>query len=89
MEDDSSLYSNINFEKQQFKGPRLFNHLIVKYKGPKHFLEEDKYYYLGKAFVHDVNFELTHFHLHFNPVRKTLSLYQDKHHTISKNNNQK
>ncbi|WP_308738510.1 hypothetical protein [Candidatus Phytoplasma rubi] len=21
MEDDSSLYSNINFEKQQFKGP--------------------------------------------------------------------
>ncbi|MDO8059410.1 effector, partial ['Crotalaria aegyptiaca' phytoplasma] len=28
----------------------------------------------------DSNFELTNFHLHFNPVRKTLSLYQDKHH---------
>ncbi|WAN63431.1 SAP53-like protein [Candidatus Phytoplasma rubi] len=78
MEDDSSLYSNINFEKQQFKGPG-FNHLIVKYKGPKHFLDEDKDYYLGHAYVDDSNFKLTDFHVHFNPKRKTLSLYQDKH----------
>ncbi|MDO8057604.1 effector, partial ['Gossypium sp.' phytoplasma] len=29
--------------------------------------------------VSDSSFESTDFHLHFNPVRKTLSLYQDKH----------
>ncbi|BAD04735.1 hypothetical protein PAM_650 [Onion yellows phytoplasma OY-M] len=76
--DDSQLYLYVKFEKQQHKGPG-FNHLILKYKGPKHFLEEDKDYYLGRARVDDSNFESTNFHLHFNPVRKTLSLYQDKH----------
>ncbi|WP_034172091.1 hypothetical protein, partial [Chrysanthemum yellows phytoplasma] len=75
---DSHLHYYINFEKQQHKGPGG-NCLIVKYKGPKHFLEDDKDYYLGDAFVHDDNFNLTHFHLHFNPKRKTLSIYQDKH----------
>ncbi|MHA0849852.1 MAG: hypothetical protein ACVC7N_4060 [Candidatus Phytoplasma australasiaticum] len=77
-EDDSQLYLYVKFEKQQNKGPGG-NYLILKYRGPKHFLEDDKDYYLGEAFVHDDNFELTDFHLHFNPVRKTLSLYQDKH----------
>ncbi|WP_342386656.1 ATP-binding protein [Candidatus Phytoplasma asteris] len=86
--DDSQLYLYVKFKKQQHKGPGG-NCLIVKYKGPKHFLEDDKDYYLGEAFVHDSDFKLTHFHLHFNPVRKTLSLYQDKHHAISQNNNQK
>nr|ABA25857.1 hypothetical protein [Phytoplasma sp. CPh] len=84
--DDSYLWRYIKFEKQQHKGPGG-NCLIVKYKGPKHFLEDDKDYYLGDAFVDDANFKLTHFHLHFNPKRKTLSLYQGKHHTISQNNN--
>ncbi|TKA88182.1 MAG: hypothetical protein QS2022_1620 [Candidatus Phytoplasma asteris] len=41
-------------------------------------IEKDKDYYLGRVHVSDSNFELTNFHLHFNPVRKTLSLYQDK-----------
>ncbi|PQP79484.1 effector [Candidatus Phytoplasma phoenicium] len=76
--DDSQLYLYVRFEKQQHEGPGN-NSLILKYKGPKHFLEYDKDYYLGEAFVHDANFKLTHFHLHFNPVRKTLSLYQNKH----------
>ncbi|BAD04133.1 hypothetical protein PAM_048 [Onion yellows phytoplasma OY-M] len=76
--DDSQLYLYVNFEKQQHKGPGG-HYLIVKYKGPKYFLEDDKDYYLGRARVHDANFELTDFRLHFNPVRKTLSLYQDKH----------
>nr|BDU62111.1 hypothetical protein [Candidatus Phytoplasma phoenicium] len=75
---DSHLHYYINFEKQQHKGPGN-NSLILKYKGPKHFLDEDKDYYLGEAFVHDANFKLTDFRLHFNPVRKTLSLYEDKH----------
>ncbi|MDV3166803.1 MAG: effector, partial ['Waltheria sp.' little leaf phytoplasma] len=48
--------------------------------GPKYLIEEDKDYYLGYAFVADSNSKLTNFYLHFNPVRKTLSLYQDKHH---------
>ncbi|QKX95523.1 MAG: ATP-dependent Zn protease [Rapeseed phyllody phytoplasma] len=86
--DDSQLYLYLKFEKQQHKGPGG-NCLIVKYKGPKHFLEDDKDYYLGDAFVDDANFKLTHFHLHFNPVRQTLSLYQDKHHAGPQNNNQK
>ncbi|MDO8079056.1 hypothetical protein OC716_02240 [Candidatus Phytoplasma aurantifolia] len=84
--DDSQLYLYVKFEKQQHEGPGG-NYLILKYQGPKHFLEDDKDYYLGEAFVHDDNFELTYFHLHFNPKRKTLSLYQDKHHTVSQNNN--
>ncbi|MGL9688090.1 MAG: hypothetical protein ACQBVK_05065, partial [Candidatus Phytoplasma sp. TWB_XP] len=66
------------FEKQQHEGPGG-NHLILKYQGPKYFLDNDKDYYLGTAFVHDANFKLTHFHLHFNPVRKTLSIFKDKH----------
>ncbi|MBT1576979.1 hypothetical protein KEC49_02325, partial ['Elaeagnus angustifolia' witches'-broom phytoplasma] len=78
MKDDSHLYSNINFEKQ-FKEDSSGNCLILKYKGPKYFLDDDKDYYLGRARVSDSNFELTDFHLHFNPKRKTLSLYQDKH----------
>ncbi|MDO8054924.1 effector ['Cleome sp.' phytoplasma] len=85
-EDDSQLYLYVKFEKQQNKGPGG-NYLILKYQGPKHFLEDDKDYYLGEAFVHNDNFKLTDFHLHFNPVRKTLSLYQDKHHAVSQNNN--
>ncbi len=78
MEDDSHLYSNINFEKQ-FKENSGGNCLILKYKGPKHFLDEDKDYYLGCSHVSNSNFKLTHFHLHFNPKRKTLSLYEGKH----------
>ncbi|GAK74309.1 MAG: hypothetical protein QS2022_1170 [Candidatus Phytoplasma asteris] len=86
--DDSYLDNYVNFEKHEHKGPG-YNYLILKYKGPKYFLEDDKDYYLGRAFVHNSDFELTNFHLHFNPVRKTLSLYQDKHHTKPQNNNQK
>ncbi|WP_017191590.1 hypothetical protein [Poinsettia branch-inducing phytoplasma] len=76
--DDSQLFLYINFEKQQHEGPGN-NKLILKYKGPKHFLQEDKDYYLGDAFIHNDNFELTDFHLHFNPIRKTLSIFKDKH----------
>ncbi|GLH60942.1 hypothetical protein PAWBP_6800 [Paulownia witches'-broom phytoplasma] len=75
---ESYLHYYINFEKQQHKGPG-FNHLILKYQGPKHILDDDKDYYLGEAFVQNSKKELTDFHLHFNPKRKTLSLYQDKH----------
>ncbi|WP_017193192.1 hypothetical protein [Italian clover phyllody phytoplasma] len=78
MKDDSHLCSKINFEKQ-FKEDSSGNCLILKYKGPKHFLDDDKDYYLGRARVSDSNFKLTDFHLHFNPFRKTLSIYQDKH----------
>ncbi|QKX95209.1 MAG: ATP-dependent Zn protease [Rapeseed phyllody phytoplasma] len=85
---DSQLNIYIKLEKQ-FKENSSGNCLILKYKGPKHFLDEDKDYYLGSAYVSNSNFKLTHFRLHFNPVRKTLSLYQDKHHAKSQNNNQK
>ncbi|MDO8078765.1 hypothetical protein OC716_00590 [Candidatus Phytoplasma aurantifolia] len=78
MKDDSHLYSNINFAKQQNKVPDG-NYLIFKYQGPKNFLDKDEDYYLGGSFVSYANFKLTHFHLHFNPKRKTLSLYQNKH----------
>ncbi|MDO8054745.1 effector, partial [Candidatus Phytoplasma australasiaticum] len=40
-EDDSQLYLYLRFEKQQNKGPGG-NYLILKYQGPKHFLEDDK-----------------------------------------------
>ncbi|MGM1458890.1 MAG: effector, partial [Columbia Basin potato purple top phytoplasma] len=48
--DDSYLDNYVNFEKRQHEGPGG-NSLIVKYKGPKHFLEDDKDYYLGRARV--------------------------------------
>ncbi|WP_268850173.1 effector [Candidatus Phytoplasma rubi] len=74
---DSQLFIYVNLEKQ-FKEDSSGNCLILKYKGPKHLLDDDKDYYLGNAHVSNSNFKLTNFHLHFNPVRKTLSLYQDK-----------
>ncbi|WZN38376.1 hypothetical protein M33023_01850 [Candidatus Phytoplasma asteris] len=77
-EDDSYLWRYIKLEKQLNEGPGG-NYLIIKYKGPKYFLDDDKDYYLGRARVDDTNFKLTDFHLHLNPKRKTLSLYQDKH----------
>ncbi|BAD04432.1 hypothetical protein PAM_347 [Onion yellows phytoplasma OY-M] len=77
-EDDSQLYLYVKLEKQ-FKENSSGNCLILKYQGPKHFLDDDKDYYLGRARVSDSNFELTNFHLHFNPVRKTLSIFKDKH----------
>ncbi|QKX95655.1 hypothetical protein [Candidatus Phytoplasma asteris] len=77
-EDDSQLYLYVKLEKQ-FKENSNGNCLILKYQGPKHFLDDDKDYYLGRARVSDSNFELTNFHLHFNPVRKTLSIFKDKH----------
>ncbi|GLH60901.1 hypothetical protein PAWBP_6390 [Paulownia witches'-broom phytoplasma] len=77
-EDDSQLYLYVRLEKQ-FKEDSSGNCLILKYKGPKQILDDDKDYYLGHAHVSNSNFKLTDFHLHFNPKRKTLSLYQDKH----------
>ncbi|WEX19421.1 MAG: SAP62-like protein [Candidatus Phytoplasma asteris] len=85
-EDESYLHYYINFEKQQHKGPGG-NYLILKYKGPKHILDDDKDYYLGRARVDDANFKLTNFNLHFNPARKTLSLYQNQHHDVPQKNN--
>ncbi|WP_320411901.1 hypothetical protein [Candidatus Phytoplasma fabacearum] len=76
--DDSQLYLYIRIKKQQHEGPGG-NYLILEYQGPKHFLTEDQDYYMGEAFVHNVDFKLTDFHLHFNPVRKTLFLFKDKH----------
>ncbi|WP_240992324.1 hypothetical protein [Candidatus Phytoplasma tritici] len=43
--DDSQLYLYVKFEKQQNKGPGN-NSLIVKYKGPKHFLDDNKDYFI-------------------------------------------
>ncbi|WEX20370.1 MAG: cell division protease FtsH [Candidatus Phytoplasma citri] len=77
---DSCLYVYVDLEKQLNKGPGG-NYLILKYEGPKWLIEADKDYYLGRAHVSDSNFKLTNFHLHFNPVRQTLSLYQNKYHT--------
>ncbi|WP_017191816.1 hypothetical protein, partial [Poinsettia branch-inducing phytoplasma] len=84
IKDGSYLRNNITFEKQLNEGPGG-NYLILKYKGPKHFLNEDKDYYLGDAFVHNENFKLTDFHLHFNPIRKTLSIFKDKYNVINPN----
>ncbi|WAN63463.1 ATP-dependent Zn protease [Candidatus Phytoplasma rubi] len=75
---DSYLYKYVRLEQQLNEGPGG-NYLILKYKGPKHFLEEDKDYYLGCTWLENSEFNNEDFHLHFNPVRKTLSLYQDKH----------
>ncbi|WEX20367.1 MAG: SAP53-like protein [Candidatus Phytoplasma citri] len=91
---DSYLYVYVNFKKQQHKGPGG-NYLILEYQGPKHFLTEDQDYYLGRARVDDADFKLTNFYLHFNPVRRTLSLFKNKHHNnkadeaeyLSKTNN--
>ncbi|WP_439099972.1 effector, partial [Candidatus Phytoplasma asiaticum] len=76
--DDSYLDIYIEIEKQ-FHKDSYGNCLIIKYNGPKYLIETDKDYYLGDAHVSNADFNLTDFHLHFNPVRKTLSLYQDKH----------
>ncbi|MEC4559023.1 MAG: hypothetical protein U9532_02550 ['Conium maculatum' witches'-broom phytoplasma] len=76
--DDSYLLRYINFEKQKNKGPGG-NYLILKYKGPKNFLEEDKDFYLGTIFTHNDQFFLTDFYLYFNPVRNTLSIFKNKH----------
>ncbi|RMI87651.1 OadG family protein [Candidatus Phytoplasma solani] len=78
IKNDSQLFIYVDLEKQ-FKEDSSGNCLILKYKGPKHFLEEDKDYYLGRAWVENSEFKNEDFRLHFNPVRKTLSLYQDKH----------
>ncbi|MDO8060311.1 hypothetical protein [Candidatus Phytoplasma citri] len=75
---DSQLYLYVKFEKQLNEGPGG-NYLIIKYKGSKCFLDEDKDYYLGRAWLENSEFKNEIFHLHFNPVRKTLSLYQGKH----------
>ncbi|WP_232308843.1 hypothetical protein [Maize bushy stunt phytoplasma] len=78
MKDGSFLRNNITFEKQQNEGPGN-NKLILKYKGPKHLLQEDKDYYLGEIYTHNDNFKLTHFHLHFNPVRpKKLKIIKEQ-----------
>ncbi|QKX95091.1 MAG: SAP53-like protein [Rapeseed phyllody phytoplasma] len=77
-EDDSQLYLYVRLEKQ-FKENSSGNCLILKYKGPKNLIDEDKDYYLGRAWLENSEFNNENFHLHFNPVRKTLSLYQDKH----------
>ncbi|WAN63447.1 ATP-dependent Zn protease [Candidatus Phytoplasma rubi] len=74
----SYLENYVNLEKQ-FKEDSSGNCLILKYKGPKHLLDADKDYYLGCAWLENSEFNNENFHLHFNPVRKTLSLYQDKH----------
>ncbi|WP_268849999.1 effector [Candidatus Phytoplasma rubi] len=74
---DSQLFIYVDLEKQ-FKENSSGNCLILKYKGPKHFLDDDKDYYLGCAWLENSEFNNENFHLYFNPVRKTLSLYQDK-----------
>ncbi|WP_268850023.1 effector [Candidatus Phytoplasma rubi] len=75
---DSQLNLYIKLEKQ-FKENSSGNCLILKYKGPKHLLDADKDYYLGRAWLENSEFKNEDFNLHFNPVRKTLSLYQGKH----------
>ncbi|WP_341833638.1 hypothetical protein M33023_00350 [Candidatus Phytoplasma asteris] len=71
------LDNYVRFKKQQHKGPS--NYLTLKYKAPKQFLNDDKDYCLGSAFVDNDKFEFTYFHLHFNPIRQIFSLCQDKH----------
>ncbi|WCA22366.1 AAA family ATPase [Candidatus Phytoplasma oryzae] len=57
------------------------------YKGPQYLLEEDKDYYIGKARLpYDPNNQIgtgstKEYHLHFNPVRHTLSVYTKKMNT--------
>ncbi|RAM57717.1 hypothetical protein DH96_02120 [Candidatus Phytoplasma oryzae] len=52
------------------------------YDGPQYLLDEDKDYYIGKAsLAYNPDNQLTdwkEYHLHFNPVRKTLSVYTEK-----------
>nr|WP_153368919.1 hypothetical protein [Candidatus Phytoplasma sacchari]KAB8122756.1 hypothetical protein F2B49_00820 [Candidatus Phytoplasma sacchari] len=52
------------------------------YQGPQYLLDEDKDYYIGDAeLAYDPNEQLLNtktYHLHFNPVRKTLSVYTEK-----------
>ncbi|QKX95731.1 ATP-binding protein [Candidatus Phytoplasma asteris] len=78
IKNESQLFVYVDLEKQ-FNEDSGGNCLILKYKGPKDLIEKDKDYYLGRAHISNSNFKLTNFHLHFNPVRKTLSLYEGKH----------
>ncbi|KXT29220.1 AAA domain family protein [Candidatus Phytoplasma oryzae] len=54
------------------------------YDGPQYLLNEDKDYYIGNADLpydpnNQIGFGSTKtYHLHFNPVRKTLSVYTEK-----------
>ncbi|MBP3059512.1 hypothetical protein FEF22_001815 [Texas Phoenix palm phytoplasma] len=76
-ESDSDLWLYIKIEKQKNKLTGD-NYLIIKYKGPKQLLGEDKDYYLGKAFIQNSNFKLTDFNFYFNPKRKILSIFKEK-----------
>nr|KAB8122758.1 hypothetical protein F2B49_00830 [Candidatus Phytoplasma sacchari] len=59
-------------------------HVWFIYQGPQYLLDEDKDYYIGKANLpYDPNNQIgtdstKEYHLHFNPVRKTLSVYTEK-----------
>ncbi|WIA07873.1 MAG: hypothetical protein BGWL_c3890 [Candidatus Phytoplasma cynodontis] len=57
-----------------------------KYQGPQYLLEEDKDYYIGDANLYYSNenerfYNRKTYHLHFNPVRNTLSVYTEKFNT--------
>ncbi|CCP88125.1 conserved hypothetical protein, partial CDS, partial [Candidatus Phytoplasma solani] len=63
---DSQLYLYVRI-RQKINKYSSGNCLILDYKGPKHFLDDDKDYYLGRAWVKNSEFKNEYFNLHFNP----------------------
>ncbi|WCA22389.1 hypothetical protein [Candidatus Phytoplasma oryzae] len=83
---DSLLFSYLkDFDIKKLIGKDVHDYLFFRFKGPRYFLEEDKDYYIGKA---NLNYDEKNplikrkeYHLHFNPVRNTLSVYTHKFNT--------
>ncbi|WP_457915988.1 hypothetical protein [Candidatus Phytoplasma sacchari] len=71
---------DLDFSKQAVKGNSEC--LSLCYEGPNYILEKDKDYYIGEAFLSFDSKEplllRKKYYLHFNPVRKTLSVYKNK-----------
>ncbi|WIA07871.1 MAG: putative secreted protein [Candidatus Phytoplasma cynodontis] len=84
--DDSLIYYNIypfNVNEERYE-------ITFDFKGPKYLLDEDKDYYIGDASlpyspeqkrVWVGLYPRKECHLHFNPVRNTLSVYTEKFNT--------
>ncbi|KAB8121688.1 hypothetical protein ['Cynodon dactylon' phytoplasma] len=81
---DSLLFLYLkNFKINPGLGKRAIGEFSFDYQGPQYLLEEDKDYYIGNANLYYSNenerfYNRKTYHLHFNPVRNTLSVYTEK-----------
>ncbi|MBS2126162.1 hypothetical protein J8J04_00285 ['Fragaria x ananassa' phyllody phytoplasma] len=77
----------VNFDIEHPEDPNIVK---ISYKGPKYLIDLDKDYYIGgtilntNQFYYDRGVKMTvskTYHLHFNPVRNTISVFTEKFNT--------